>query len=387
MTPHPGTPAECRGRAGRARPGGAGRNPRRRSALRTQRCLDPVIRPSTSCLALTFLLFSLSACEPVTAPDLAQWATDTRGYEIEELPVRITASYARGDDVYLGLEDGRIAKSDDRDISKSLQELGNPFGGAPRLVFITAGGVLFTSADHHPLYRADTAGSAWVVCLDSPVWRMEEDDLGNLYAGNYIKDDQHVATLYKSTDAGRTWSTVFREPSNHHIHTVRWDDAAKRLYIAYGDGPTRGEGYSDDRGATFRITARGPHHGHTDVTCTADYLIWCSDDKSGRVYRVSRHSGEVETLMETSQFMWFATSDDQQVYIGTVTAQPAQQAVLLASPDQGETWQVLLRTPASLDAYGQEFYGESRRLSASGWMYFTGTMDGQLHSYRVRRAP
>ena len=214
---------------------------------------------------------------------------------------------------------------------------------------------------------------------------MDEDELGNLYAGNYTKDDEHVATLHKSTDGGLSWIDVFRDEWNDHIHTVRWDDRGKRLYIAFGDSGVRGQAYSDDRGATFTIIRRGPHQGHTDVAFTRDYVIWVSDDQSGRVFRVNRRTGRNETLLGHSQFMWFAVAADEQVYVGTATSrhEGGERAALLASDDQGQTWQKLLETDVSDGPYGRFLTADSRYLSAGGWLYCMA--DGQ--PCRVRRDP
>lgn len=317
-------------------------------------------------------------------PDFAEWPVDTTGYAIEPLPVYLAASFARGHDVYWALADGRIVRVDDRDLSRSPTDLGSPLATGPRMIFVSSAGVVFASENGKPVWRSADGGKTWSVCLDAPVWRMDEDELGNLYAGNYIKDDQHAATLYKSADGGATWTEIFRDASNQHIHTVRWDDQAKRLYIAFGDNSaTRGQAYSDDRGATFTILAQGRGQGHTDVAFTLDYVFWASDDQSGRILRVERQTGRMQALTGLSQFMWFAVAGGQQVYVGTMASQKAggERAALLASADQGETWQKLLETEPSAGAYEQGFNAESRALSADGWLYCSG---GGA-SYRIRR--
>lgn len=330
----------------------------------------------------------LSACTLLATLDGAQAPVDTTGYEIEDLPVVITASYARGDDVYLGLDTGEIYKASDSRFSDAWTDLGHPLDGGPRLLFASQAGTLFTSADNHPLYRSTDAGATWQACLDVPVWRMDEDDAGHLYAGNYTKDAEHVATLYKSTDAGATWTPVFTDEANQHIHTVRWDGLSQGLYIAFGDAQTRGQAYSDDHGETCQILARGPQEGDTDVAFTQDFVLWCTDDGSGRILRVDRTSGATETTVPWPQYVWFAVTDGQEhVYVGTVSAQQfgGDRATLLASSDQGHTWQTLSQTAPSSGPYSQGFFAESRQLSASGWLYCTGGDEHGPRSYRVRR--
>jgi hypothetical protein len=321
--------------------------------------------------------------------DAALSPVDTAGYEVEDLPAVITASFARGDDVHLGLDSGEIKKASDSRFSEPWLDLGRPLAGGPRLVFASTTGVLFASADHAALYRSGDGGAKWQVCLDTPVWRMDEDDEGGLYAGEYSKDAEHVATLYKSSDAGVTWAPVFVDESTQHIHTVRWDERGKRLYVAFGDGPQRGQAYSEDYGATFQILARGPAEGCTDVAFTRDYLFWCTDDGAGRIVRVARDTGDTEVIAGSPQFVWFGVGADEQIYVGTMVSQPLglDRAVLLASANQGRTWQKLSETALSTGPYSQGFFAESRRLSAGGWLYCTGGDEHGPRSYRVRRTP
>jgi hypothetical protein len=155
------------------------------------------------------------------------------------------------------------------------------------------------------------------------------------------------------------------------------------LYIAFGDTAQRGQAYSGDYGKTFTIVTQGRDEGNTDVAFTRDYVIWASDDQSGRVFRVNRETGDSETLMGYSQFMWFSVANDEQIYVGTMTSREegGERACLLASSDQGTTWQKLLETDLSTGPYTQGFLAESRQLSDNGWLYCSD----MNKSYRIRR--
>lgn len=315
--------------------------------------------------------------------NFADWAVDQTGYEIEKLPVTITASFVHGNDVYFSDTGGNLFKADDSDLSKPWQSLGKPFTGGARLLFVSKDGAIFTSKDDNVTFRSDDTGKTWNVVLPVPVWRMTEDDLGNLYAGNYTKREGIDATVYKSTDGGVSWMDIYHQQENNHIHTLGWDDRAKRLHIAFGDTAQRGQAYSDDYGKTFTIVTQGRDEGNTDVAFTRDYVIWASDDQSGRVFRVNRETGDSETLMGYSQFMWFSVANDEQIYIGTMTSREegGERACLLASSDQGTTWQKLLETDPSTGPYTQGFLAESRQLSDNGWLYCSD----MNKSYRIRR--
>lgn len=327
-----------------------------------------------------------AGCQPWIV-NAAPAPVDRTGYEVEDLPVVITASFARGDDVYLGLESGELKRASDARFREPWDDLGRPIDGGPRLVFASRTGTLFVSADRRPVHRSDDAGRTWEACLAVPVWRVEEDDEGSLYAGNYTKDDEHSATLYQSTDDGATWAAIFEEPAAHHIHTVRWDERGQRLYIAFGDGPGSGRAYSDDRGASFVRIPSGPQEVCTDVAFTRDYVFWCTDTGTGRILRVARATGAVQTITGWSQFVWFGVAEDEQVFLGTVASQKlgGERAALWASHDQGASWQKLSETARSNGPYSQGFFGESRRLSAGGWLYCTGGDENGPRSYRVRR--
>ncbi len=332
------------------------------------------------------LPMGLLGCPPNDTSDFAGWLIEDSGYEIEVLPTVICASYARGDDVYLGLLDGRILKASDSRLSDPWTDLGNPFGTGPRLLFTSSAGVVFTGADRHPVYRTTDGGQTWTVSLNTSVWRMDEDDQGHLYAGNYTQDEDDIATVYKSLDGGATWTAIWTDPLNRHVHTVRWDDVDRRLYIAFGDGALRGRACSDDHGTTFHDLARNYRDGPADVACTTDYVLWGSDNGSGELWRVSRATGAETTLLGNSQYLWFTVAGGAQVFVGTVTSAEAggERAVLLASSDQGATWVKLLETEASTGPYSHGFSAESRELSGAGWLYCTGGAAGAGTSYRVR---
>lgn len=341
---------------------------------------------------LTIAILGLNGCLAFFVPQFMNWPVDTHGYTIEELPVAITASFVQGGDVYLGTPDRRIFKANDADLSEPWVQLNCPFDMPPRLLFVSRAGTIFTSACGQATYRSDDTGQSWQECLGFSVWRMEEDDLGSIYAGNYTKDSQHVATVYKSTDQGVTWTKAFEDKGNHHIHTIRWDNQAKRLYIAFGDNRSRGQAYSDDRGDTWKTIARGPKQGHTDLGITNDYVIWASDDKSGRVFRIDRGTETSRTIMfGLGQLMWFVIAQKEQIYIGTIVSDShgSQRAVLLASDNQGDSWQKLLETDLSESDCDKGFLAESRVLSQAGWFYFSEakwlecTSDGP--AYRIKR--
>jgi len=137
-----------------------------------------------------------------------------------------------------------------------------------------------------------------------------------------------------------------------------------------------------DFGKTFTKLPIGEIQGHTDVGITTDYILWGSDDGSGRVYRHYRGRDDYDIVLWGSQYIWFILSSGNQVYVGTMPSRKGQRGALLASDNQGLTWQKILELdPPSTKAYNQGFYGESRKITPNGWIFFSGSE----RSYRVRK--
>lgn len=332
-------------------------------------------------------LFSSCGIVSFGVPDMSASPVDTTGFEIQPLPITFAASFARGNDVYLLHPSGNLWKYNDNIDDAIPLHMGRPFDVWGRCIFVSKTGAIFASATGLPLVRSTDEGRTYQTSLNIPVWRMDEDDAGNLYAGNYTKDAAHVATLYKSTDGGDTWTAVWQDAGNHHIHTVRWDDRVKRLYIAFGDGPSRGQAVSNDRGTTWEILDSGPDQGHTDVAFCQDSIVWASDDQSGRVESIDKRTGRTRLVDVSSQFMWFAVSDARQVFVGTAVSRAGQRACLLASRDQGQTWQKVLESPeVATKDYSDGMGSESRYLSANRWLYFS-RVGNTIQSYRIRAIP
>jgi len=337
-------------------------------------------------LAPLFVLPLTVSCGTSGPSDFGPWPVRRTQYELQPLTELFTASFVRGDAVVVGRVTGEVVRLSDADPTQPAISLGKPDDGGSNLLFITQSGAILSAAYHRPMFRTDDDGKTWTQVLDTPCWRMDEDDRGNLYAGNYTKDKDHVATLFKSTDDGRTWMAVFRQTDNDHLHTVRWDDLTQRLYIAFGDSGTRGQAYSDDRGETFHMIMRGPDQGFTDLAITDNYLMWCSDDGTGRVYRDDRRTGQGAARTRGTGYMWFGVAEGRQAYVGSVASRPGggDRGVLLATNNEGDTWTKILVTRVSTDAYGAVIHAESRRLSPAGWLYFTADMEDGAHSFRVR---
>jgi hypothetical protein len=345
-------------------------------------------------LAAYFFYVSHSVKDPFVS-DVNQFPVDIRGYDIETLPVNFVASFVRGDNVYFATAEGRIFYGRDDKFLAPFNEIPSPISSSEwptRIIFESSSGTLFLSTKKGPVFRSDDRGRNWRAVLASPGWRIDEVKPGVLVIGNYPrypspKPEQFInnprgATIFLSRDDGRTWTPREICARCQHVHSVRWDEQSNRLYVAYGDGEFRGEGYIEMETNRLFISGEGPGHGHTDVAFTRDYIFWGSDDGTGRVLREDRKTGRVNTLMNGPiQNIWWIITYGNQIYIGTMPGRQKRSAVL-ASGDQGETWQKILESRPARRDYDRGFESESRNGSNNGWVYCS---NGEK-AFRFRRS-
>ena len=356
-------------------------------------------------LLLAGLLVAIAATAAVSAyrsvmkasgTDFSRWPVDTSRYEIQTLPFQFAASYVRGNDLYFATNDGRLLYSRGDESVAPFVELTSPIPGsgwAPHLIFVSSSGALFLSTKTGPIYRSGDSGRNWTQVLVFPGWRMDEVKPGVLALGNYpqfpyptpeiLTRNPLGATIFLSRDDGRTWTPREVNARAQHVHSVRWDERSQRLYLAYGDGEFRGEGYIDLEADRLTVTGTGPRDGHTDVAFTRDYVFWGSDDGSGRVLREDRKTGQVKTVLSSpGHYIWWIITDGEQLFLGTAASVSEKRSVVLASQDQGESWQKLIESEPSRRPYDRGFQSESRNASVNGWVYCS---NGE-NAYRFRRA-
>ena len=327
-----------------------------------------------------------------SVPRMDTLPVTTDGYTVEQLPFYFRASFARGHNIYFVDPRGKVYRGDDRRNPAEIELIGNS-KVPPRMIFVSARGTIFVSGNNLPLVRSSDGGRTWEKSHDWSFWRMTEDEESNtLYAGNYSpqKHPVYMAKVFQSTDEGRTWQTVFADERLDHIHSVLWDGKYQNLYLNAGDGRYRGQAFSHDKGKTWRWINSGGKQGHTDVAMTERYILWGSDDNLGRVLRASRtpvRDGKT-ILWQPDHHVWWIVANKQQIYAGTFTGQGDKEqynaAFLVASADEGQTWQKLLEDVEGGSRRFSSFKAESRQLSADGWLYCA---TGSGKAYRVRRTP
>lgn len=323
----------------------------------------------------------------LSIPDMHNLPIETAGYKIEQLPFDFHVSFVRGNNLYFVDGAGKVLKADDNDPINTLTQIGHA-RVSPRLLFVSTKGTIFVAGNDPIMKRSTDGGKTWEVTLELPFWRMDEDEATNtLYAGNYSPRDHPVdmATIFKSNDEGKTWKKVFSDNRLDHVHTVRYDQEYRRIYIATGDTSYRGEAYSDDQGKSWQWIDTGRGNGHTDVAFTNKFVLWGSDDSYGRICYSPRNpvSDCKDILFGRYHQVWWIIAKSKQIYAGTFVddAKSRSGAFLLASNNEGQTWQKLMEV-GKPGAGAKAFFGESRNISSSGWIYFI-TSTGK--SYRVKK--
>ena len=322
-------------------------------------------------------------------PNLASFPVNTSGYEVQPLPHPFAAVCVWSNRVIYATPDGRIYRASEDELLSRAQPVPTPVaGGLPRLLFATRDGIMFVSTMDGPVYRSPDEGRTWQAVLPVACWRMCELPSGQLVMGNYpgpiTQDGKRMsATIFISNDKGLTWTPREIDSRCWHVHTVRWDEERHRLYVAYGDGDHRGEGYIDWQNDRLVITGSGRGHGYTDSVIGPDFIIWGSDDQTGRVLRMSPDGKDSNIVLGWSQYIWWMTGDNQAIYLGTMPgmAGGGERAAVLASSDKGHTWQKLVESQPSRKAYDRGWHADSRQISQQGWIYFSN----EETAFRIRK--
>lgn len=224
-----------------------------------------------------------------------------------------------------------------------------------------------------------------------------------IYVGEY--GEYNAVYVYKSTDSGATWSTVFTHPAptsgTSHIHKVYQDPYVDNMvYVSYGDNDgNRGLQYSLDGGDTWSIITES--YQPTQVVADSEYLYIGEDvHAGGNIVRISKSKLINDTYTEGSDYetVYTASADTRgnfgniafygcgidsygNLYFGGVTYGSShgggnnKNGLLITSGDYGESWNILEVYPTigGSTVHGPTYFSEE---TSSGYIYmFVGGVD------------
>ena len=171
------------------------------------------------------------------------------------------------------------------------------------LVYVNHLNYIFTSptpgsTNELGIWRSTNGGTQWAHVLSLPsgcnIWSMTEDSSGNLFAGVYTSGSPLAdARIYKSTDGGATWTSVYYDSVARHVHCVYIDPTDNYIYASVGDAiPPWSTNYllrsTDDGNTWSKILSGMPQI--VAITSVSGARLFATDQSSpidGQIYRTT----------------------------------------------------------------------------------------------------
>lgn len=281
-----------------------------------------------------------------------------------------------------------------------------------------------SSASPPTIQRSTDDGATWTtvhtyrtntVPLGSQSWCIDPTT-GHIYMGEYNTSPTNEIRLWRSTDDGVTWNTLFSFPGEltptgtdkriRHIHSVQWDHVANRVVISTGDS-------TPDTGLwRTNATADGVEKIVTNSMLPAedidaprsigimpftDYIAWAGDTtQNPYLYRIARSeigkaNPVIERIYRLNSAAWFTckASDDGSRWVLSASEEGNSLDNLVhlyAVDDQGlNVWEIgaipsPLTSPAAalqpigVPEQGETFHMVSRAfgLNVAAWKFRLG---------------
>lgn len=240
----------------------------------------------------------------------------------------------------------------------SIYVSGMSSAGAPYMASTDTG--LWQSTDGTNFTRVLTLGE------QECIWGIDEDASGNIYAGVYHLSAGNNSTIYKSTDNGATWGSVYSGVSRH-IHGVNVDKVSGVIYAVVGDnGPVNSLIKSSDSGATWDLFLTTIPQMTVALATPTSRLFGSDYPGIGRIYRTTDDATSTITLDTHYQNCFFLRRNPAtgNIYAGFKT-DPSTTGLLSAmvyvSTDDGISWTVVTQFDNLLAGegvwFGSNFYG------------------------------
>jgi photosystem II stability/assembly factor-like uncharacterized protein len=237
-----------------------------------------------------------------------------------------------------------------------------------------------TSASYNELglWRSTDNGQSWSQVLSLPPncesSSIAEDSNGNLFMGVYTTGDSTSnARIYRSTDGGLNWVSVYYDSSARHVHCVTVDESNNYIYASIGDLVSPWNiAYvlrSTDGGNTWSQILPGMEQIIAIEAVPGARLFATDSATDGKIYRTTddiNYNLVLDTGAQSYGY-WIRTNDiNGNIYASFIGGEHPMQWVagIWVSTNQGESWSVYKTFPIHNAYYG----------SGSASNFFEGTM-------------
>lgn len=226
--------------------------------------------------------------------------------------------------------------------------------------------------------RSTDGGITWDTCLTfkddkSLLWQIAEDTLRNLFIGEYSFTDTGIyrATIWKSTNHGTSWDTIFYDPNSLHIHITAVDPYTNYIYASSDVSPGPGRKYSflrsTDGGSTWDTLAKRPYTG---IAFSPNYRILGDDFTSypnSDIFITANDTDFISVHTELGAWTRMIRKIGDNYYAGFFLAGYTGELHLLVSNDEGQTWSIAKNYHMGYPAHILHIADKA----VDGWIYYT----------------
>lgn len=153
------------------------------------------------------------------------------------------------------------------------------------------------------LWRSIDGGANFTEVIDTDngccVWGIDEDSLGNIYAGEYSSGLSGTTQIWKSSDDGATWVQKFTYGVSganvYHVHDVRIDPANDYIYACCGDA-YNALLRSRDAGETWDVVRGNTDPKFLAMTACSDYMYFGTDHTDNGIFKLDDDGTAPQTL-------------------------------------------------------------------------------------------